>query len=427
MDIDSGDILHYRRCWSDLDLDISDSSAEEFEPIDVFWKQLVVFPDEDDCSYFYTFDYSEEYPLVCWEVRHTDGTTIMYDINGEQIGQGIPTPSNGFSLSGYNDASWPDPWIKYRENADFWFAKWCSSSVSLSLPTPAIISSYVTNPDYKFFYELAHGSEYYFMANNDGSYYYSDNRSGTSYRNVKEDMNNRQSMKFAFIGSCHGMTSTDPGTFSYEFRKGQMKNTVTVGFDHMETCSGWEHEWYWQDNMFENMDRGLTVKESFDMATAQYPTIEPAVIFLGDENLTVFDLFADLEYDGELNWTKIKPETEITDNFKLFNVGEESSKLDWKIESYPSWGNWTFDPVEGINLAPEDGEIIVQVSIFAPDEKNAEFSGEIRVVNQNNPDDYEIIQVSLSTPKNKAINTPFLNFLENHPHLFPLLRQLLRL
>ena len=30
-------------------------------------------------------------------------------------------------------------------------------------------------------------------------------------------------------------------------------------------------------------------------------------------------------------------------------------------------------------------------------------------------------------PKNKAINSPFLNFLEQHPHLFPLLRQLLRL
>ena len=33
----------------------------------------------------------------------------------------------------------------------------------------------------------------------------------------------------------------------------------------------------------------------------------------------------------------------------------------------------------------------------------------------------------VSMPKNKAINTPFLNFLENHPNLFPLLRQLLDL
>jgi len=33
----------------------------------------------------------------------------------------------------------------------------------------------------------------------------------------------------------------------------------------------------------------------------------------------------------------------------------------------------------------------------------------------------------IKIPKNKQINTPFLNFLQQHPHLFPLLRQLLKL
>jgi len=37
--------------------------------------------------------------------------------------------------------------------------------------------------------------------------------------------------------------------------------------------------------------------------------------------------------------------------------------------------------------------------------------------------DWATLEVSM--PKNKAINTPFLQFLENHPYLFPLLRQLL--
>ena len=31
----------------------------------------------------------------------------------------------------------------------------------------------------------------------------------------------------------------------------------------------------------------------------------------------------------------------------------------------------------------------------------------------------------IKMPKNKVINTPFLKFLENHPHMFPLLQQLL--
>jgi len=35
--------------------------------------------------------------------------------------------------------------------------------------------------------------------------------------------------------------------------------------------------------------------------------------------------------------------------------------------------------------------------------------------------------LSITMPKNKPINSPFLNFLENHPHMFPLLRQLLKL
>jgi hypothetical protein len=39
--------------------------------------------------------------------------------------------------------------------------------------------------------------------------------------------------------------------------------------------------------------------------------------------------------------------------------------------------------------------------------------------------DWAALEVSM--PKIKAINTPFLSFLENHPHLFPLLRHLLNL
>jgi len=39
--------------------------------------------------------------------------------------------------------------------------------------------------------------------------------------------------------------------------------------------------------------------------------------------------------------------------------------------------------------------------------------------------DWTTLEVSM--PKNKGIITPFLNFLENHPNMFPLLRQLLDL
>ena len=79
------------------------------------------------------------------------------------------------------------------------------------------------------------------------------------------------------------------------------------------------------------------------------------------------------------------------------------------------------------SLKEKDCSVTVEVFVVAPDVEESTFTGSVMVVNIDNGSDYEIIPVSLTTPKNKAINTPFLQFMENHPHLFPLLRQLLRL
>jgi hypothetical protein len=277
-DLESKEIIKYEKKWTDITLpecpEFLDKNFEEY-----YWMQIVLFPDKEDLTYFYSFNKDRIYPIVCCEVRHIDGRTILYDMEGNRIGNGIPTPCDGFSLSGYNNATWADPWIGYRENADLWFSKWCDISVSLSLPTPSTISSYVSNSNVMYFYELAHGDEFHFQADSIGSSY--------TVAMVQIDMAERQPIEFAFLGSCHGMTGTGPDTFSYEFRKGQMSNTVTVGYDNMETCPGWQYAIPWQDSMFENMSKGMTIKNAFDMATAQYPTISPAVVFLGDQNLIV--------------------------------------------------------------------------------------------------------------------------------------------
>ena len=47
-------------------------------------------------------------------------------------------------------------------------------------------------------------------------------------------------------------------------------------------------------------------------------------------------------------------------------------------------------------MTPEDGSVIVNVEVVAPDEGDTEFVGEIMVVNQDGPDDYDIIPVSLT-------------------------------
>jgi len=279
IDIEDGDILNYEKSWTDVDFALSGSLYGNFEPKDIFWKQLVIFPDEDDCSYFYTFCETQEYPMVCWEVRHTDGTTITYDLENNKIGQGIPAPSEkGFSLNGYDDDVGPNCWRSYRISANKWFKKWCDSTVSLASPSTNEISNNVQNPEVTCFFELAHGSCTRFRPNED-EYYYSSN--------VKNDMADRSPMKFAFIGSCGGMDITGPGKFSYEFRKGQMENTATVGYTGMGDCPGWSVSLSWQEYMFEKMDDDLTIKESFDLASAHYPTIAPCVKFVGDESITI--------------------------------------------------------------------------------------------------------------------------------------------
>jgi len=137
-------------------------------------------------------------------------------------------------------------------------------------------------------------------------------------------------------------------------------------------------------------------------------------------------LESNLESYGDLNWIDVPAESIVTGNFTLENIGDPGSRLEWIIYEYPDFGDWTCEPNDG-SLKPEDGPITVQVTVEAPDKKNKEFNGELKLHVIGNPSDSCTIDVSLATPKNKVVNTPFMQFLENHPHLFPLLRQILEL
>lgn len=130
----------------------------------------------------------------------------------------------------------------------------------------------------------------------------------------------------------------------------------------------------------------------------------------------------DLQCEGELNWNNIKPGSSTTDSFIVRNVGQSGSELNWEITELPEWGEWSFSPTSGTNLKPENGDIYVQVTVKAPSEKEKEFTGEIKVINKYNPSDYEIIPVSLITPRYNALK---FNFLERITHQFPFLQEIL--
>jgi hypothetical protein len=113
------------------------------------------------------------------------------------------------------------------------------------------------------------------------------------------------------------------------------------------------------------------------------------------------DQNADLKCEGFFQFENVKPSSIIRTNFSIENIGPINSELNWNIESFPEWGNWTFTPNFGINLSPSDGKVIVEIILETPNIKDCSFSGEVKVINREDADDYEIIETILTTSKTK--------------------------
>jgi hypothetical protein len=113
----------------------------------------------------------------------------------------------------------------------------------------------------------------------------------------------------------------------------------------------------------------------------------------------------DLNCTGSLSWSNIKPGATVHDSFKVQNVGDPGSLLNWTVNNSITWGNWTFTPSSGEGLTPEQGPVTVQVYVIAPNEKNAEFQGLLQVQNQNNASDFDTIPVTLKTSASTVLST----------------------
>jgi hypothetical protein len=136
----------------------------------------------------------------------------------------------------------------------------------------------------------------------------------------------------------------------------------------------------------------------------------------------------DLECNGSLSWSNIKPGATVYGSFQVMNIGDNDSLLNWTINNTLTWGTWTFSPSSGEGLTPVQGPVTVQVRMVVPKEKNAEFHGNLTVQNKNNASDYANIPVTLttSTSNSASLNNPFLSWLfERFLYAFPILRHLL--
>jgi len=134
----------------------------------------------------------------------------------------------------------------------------------------------------------------------------------------------------------------------------------------------------------------------------------------------------DLDCSGNLKWVDIKPGSRVEGSFDIINRGESKSLLNWEVIDWPKdWGkNWIFNPMSGVNLTPHEGYITINVSFIAPDNKNKEFNGEVKITNTDNISDFCVIDVSLSTPKDKPYNFNFLTISWWFDR-FPILNQLI--
>ncbi|HVQ00886.1 MAG TPA: aryl-sulfate sulfotransferase [Candidatus Thermoplasmatota archaeon] len=113
-----------------------------------------------------------------------------------------------------------------------------------------------------------------------------------------------------------------------------------------------------------------------------------------------------LHCSGSLSFTRVEPGATVYGSFQVQNIGGANSKLSWKVNtSSIQWGTWTFTPVSGENLTPSDGPVTIQVSLVVPDKDNSKFEGNIRVENQQNPKDFDIIPVYLKTLVNNDYRT----------------------
>jgi len=136
----------------------------------------------------------------------------------------------------------------------------------------------------------------------------------------------------------------------------------------------------------------------------------------------------DLDCDGSLSWTDVSAGSTVEGIFEVSNIGEDGSKLNWEVTVWPDWGDWTFTPDNGTGLSAGDS-ITVAVSVVAPSQTNTEFTGKVKIINTDNSSDFCEIDVTLTTPKTRAIYgfTMLQWILQKYPNIFPILRHLLRL
>jgi hypothetical protein len=267
-------------------LAVAKEKAESMVKGEVQFARLYIISPESDV---FPLEPTPQNP--CWVVRSIEEerpiVTIIDAIDGRVLGYGIPPPYTGFSLTGpWYFYPCDGSWLSWYASALYWFNTMGYLTEGVEWPIEDKVRGHVQSDSTAMFYELAHGDSYYFasgcLGGNDPEY--------TSSFEIHDWIADYTKMPFTFLGSCEGMCNLGSGSFSYEFRKGSMLSTVTVGYCHMsepQCASAWDHSIPWQNAMFSYMNQEYTLKAAFDQAIADYPMCLDCMRFCGDEDFAV--------------------------------------------------------------------------------------------------------------------------------------------
>jgi hypothetical protein len=134
----------------------------------------------------------------------------------------------------------------------------------------------------------------------------------------------------------------------------------------------------------------------------------------------------DLRCNGSLSWTNVIPGSTVSGEFYVGNSGPTGSLLNWQVDSFPTWGIWTFSPSNGYGL-PAGSWTTVTATCVTPTQKNTEFKGDILVENIDDPTDNCTIPIYLKTPITRDIQYQLLfkRLVERFPLIFLILQKLL--
>ena len=267
---------------------ITQAQAEAMFPGDVLRSALYIISPESDV---FPLDPAPQNP--CWVVRHVNRgmlmVTVVDAVDGRVLGNGIPPPYTGFSLSGpWTFGPCQGTWTDWRENARSWFETMGYPTESVQWPTESKVRSHVQSGQTAMFYELAHGNSQMF----EGGCINGQSGEVTYAAEIEAWIADYAKMPFAFIGSCGGLCLKVDNTFAYEFRKGSTDSTTVLGYCDMsepECDICWGQSLAWQTALFDYMSQGWTVKAAFDQANADYPQCgdNKCMRFSGDQDFAV--------------------------------------------------------------------------------------------------------------------------------------------